>query len=109
MGDGTWTRQLFDIVEKSEADESESNPSTPKLPTVYLDGPYGKLSVKVDDYDSLVLVAGGIGITPMASLAGYIATYKALGRFGKLSRLRIVWIAKYRSELAVFDDLMKRM
>lgn len=56
-----------------------------------------------------MLVAGGIGFTPMASLAGYIATYKAMGRFARLSKLRVVWIAKYRSELAVFDGVLGRV
>ena len=108
MGDGSWTQQLHTMIEKAEAGEEEDDksPSTPKLPTVYLDGPYGSLSVNVETYDSLVLVAGGIGITPFASLAGYITNYKTMGRFGKLSRLRIVWMTKYNSQLAVFDDVL---
>ena len=56
-----------------------------------------------------MLVAGGIGFTPMASLVDYISTYKAMGRFGRLSQLRVVWIAKYRSELAVFDGVLGRV
>jgi predicted ferric reductase len=35
---------------------------------VYLDGPYGHLSISPYDYEHVILIAGGVGITPMASL-----------------------------------------
>lgn len=33
-----------------------------------VDGPYGSLSVPLEDYSTIVLVAGGIGITPLYSI-----------------------------------------
>ena len=36
---------------------------------VRLDGPYGALSLSLERYDCVVLVAGGVGITPMVSVA----------------------------------------
>uniref|UniRef100_K3X902 DOMON domain-containing protein n=1 Tax=Globisporangium ultimum (strain ATCC 200006 / CBS 805.95 / DAOM BR144) TaxID=431595 RepID=K3X902_GLOUD len=56
MGAGSFTQKLL------EAGEKEKNLS------VHLCGPFGRLSVNVDEYEVVVIVAGGVGITPMMSL-----------------------------------------
>ena len=57
MGDEQFTGQLYRMVSRN-------------IPIkVNVDGPYGALSLRPDDYDVIILVAGGIGITPMISLA----------------------------------------
>jgi len=76
---------------------------------VLLDGPYGRISIPLDRFESLVLVAGGIGITPIASVLGYIASAKDLGRFKRLAKLKLVWAAKYAGEIDVFDTLLRRV
>jgi hypothetical protein len=38
------------------------------LPRVYVFGPFSRLSMQIDRYAHVLLVAGGIGITPIASL-----------------------------------------
>eukprot|EP00808_Paulinella_micropora_P007592 g66036.t1 len=58
MGPGTFTGQLLDQVHNQ------------KLRQVYVEGPYGKVSVDYATYPSVVLVAGGIGATPMMSILG---------------------------------------
>jgi len=45
-----------------------ASPSPPRLPPLYVFGPFGKLSLHIDRYEHVLLVAGGIGITPIASL-----------------------------------------
>jgi ferredoxin-NADP reductase len=37
------------------------------LPPLRLDGPYGHLSLTPDDYSRLLLLGGGVGITPLTS------------------------------------------
>ncbi|KAK9808631.1 hypothetical protein WJX72_000879 [[Myrmecia] bisecta] len=37
-------------------------------PTVYLDGPYGAPAQDIEDFEVLLLVGGGIGVTPLASV-----------------------------------------
>uniref|UniRef100_H3GS19 DOMON domain-containing protein n=1 Tax=Phytophthora ramorum TaxID=164328 RepID=H3GS19_PHYRM len=56
MGNGSFTRKL---MEKA---------GTQYELTANLCGPFGKMSLNVDRYDAVVLVAGGVGITPMMSL-----------------------------------------
>jgi predicted ferric reductase len=43
-------------------------PAPPRLPRMYVYGPFGRLSLHIDRYEHVLLVAGGIGITPIASL-----------------------------------------
>ena len=47
--------------------------ATTKQPPLYVmtDGPYGHFQIPIKDYSVLVLVAGGIGITPMMSILKY--------------------------------------
>ena len=52
QGKGSWTRRLLIAAEGGAMVAS-------------LDGPYGGLSLRLEDYDSLYLIAGGSGITPL--------------------------------------------
>lgn len=40
---------------------------TTPLPPLRIDGPYGQLSIIPDDYPRLLLLGGGVGITPLTS------------------------------------------
>lgn len=67
MGAGTWSGGLAELVKKGELDSDG----------VMMDGPYGSFQVDLDRYTRLVLVAGGIGVTPMASILSEILGLKA--------------------------------
>ncbi|KAJ9462830.1 Ferric reduction oxidase 4 [Diplonema papillatum] len=61
MGPGTWTERLTQL------------PSEPKIELqAKLEGPYGKLSFDIDKHNNLILIAGGIGVTPMLSVIRYM-------------------------------------
>jgi predicted ferric reductase len=69
MGADQWTGKLLALA-KTYGDLGR------KL-TVRVDGPYGLPGVDLDDYNQLVLVAGGIGITPVACiLQGLMQRYR---------------------------------
>ncbi|ORC86168.1 putative ferric reductase [Trypanosoma theileri] len=64
MGEGTWTGQLVELVRARGNNISLS-----------VDGPCGRVS-DLNDYKAVVLVAGGIGVTPCAAIYDY---YRRLG------------------------------
>lgn len=73
MGDEQFTGQLYRMVSRN-------------IPIkVNVDGPYGALSLRPDDYDVIILVAGGIGITPMISLAHHCLSSR------KCKKLYFIW------------------
>eukprot|EP01027_Heterolobosea_sp_BB2_P008949 GEZU01013254.1.p2 GENE.GEZU01013254.1~~GEZU01013254.1.p2 ORF type:complete len:226 (+),score=73.43 GEZU01013254.1:230-907(+) len=59
MGDGTWTNQLVRAVQQRTFCASS---------IINVDGPYGNPSLNFDKYDVIVLIGGGIGITPLHSI-----------------------------------------
>ena len=61
MGEGSWTARLHKIA--------ESGLGKPVPIDLWLDGPVGSSNLHLEDYDAVVLVAGGIGVTPCTSIA----------------------------------------
>ena len=61
MPGNTWTSELR---EKAESQE---------ITSVRCSAPYGRLSINIRDYPVLLLVAGGIGVTPIISIAQELA------------------------------------
>ena len=62
QGDGTWTGRLAALAKSHSSCSGADEPLY-----VSLDGPYGR-AINYSEYEDVVLVAGGIGITPMASI-----------------------------------------
>jgi predicted ferric reductase len=112
LGEGTWTNGLYQIaaqeVENSQSHGSmvkdENAPSAPPMspPTlaVLVDGPYGKLSIDLQRYRQLVLVAGGIGLTPMTSVLSYISHCTRKGIMPRLKTVTLVWVLR---DVALLD------
>jgi predicted ferric reductase len=60
--------------------------------TVRVDGPYGKINMELLDYHTIVLVAGGIGITPMFSVLQYLLDHTTNHKATLSYRVHIVWV-----------------
>lgn len=60
MGPGTWTQRLHQLAVSGHGDVN-----------LAVDGPYGAPFV-AEDYERVILVAGGIGITPCASIYSFV-------------------------------------
>lgn len=74
--------------------------------TARLDGPYGSFSVRLQDYKLLVLVAGGIGVTPMASLLQELLAAGAPPG----ARFHLVWACRgIEPFTGWFPDLLARL
>ena len=101
MGPGTFTQRLHDHVEglKSKGE---------KL-TLQLGGIYdGRPATRLSDYERVIMVAGGIGITPFISTLGYLLHQGASQGATKqktrtLKSLALIWTCPFESQLRVFE------
>ena len=78
---GTWSKNLVRLVEKKTTT------------SMLLEGPYGQVGVDLDDddrYQIVLLVSGGIGVTPCQSVAKHLLHEHVIeGR--KLEQLHFCW------------------
>ncbi|GAB9473180.1 Transmembrane protein [Globisporangium polare] len=101
MGEGTFTRKLVDEALKKH------------VVPVSLCGPFGKLSLDVDRYDVVLVVAGGVGITPMVSLINQkrLRITESGGKKSKSQEKKqqewlVVWSVQSSDHLLMIDDFM---
>ncbi|EQC30839.1 hypothetical protein SDRG_11598, partial [Saprolegnia diclina VS20] len=71
--------------------------------TVLVGGPYGKPAVDLDRYDHVVMVCGGIGVTPMLSVMN-----QCRDKWGETHRanLEMHWVVRAPADLLSADRLM---
>ncbi|KAJ2775654.1 hypothetical protein IWQ57_000283 [Coemansia nantahalensis] len=78
-----------------------------KLPTIMVDGPYGAPTQQVFDYEHLVLVGGGIGVTPMSSVLKSLF-YQLTERpyECRVRKVYFIWVCRDVQSLEWFRDLL---
>jgi len=97
MGEGTWTNDLLKLASQ--------HPKGKGL-QMNVDGPYG-LPINHKKYLRLVLVAGGIGITPLHSIA---RSLYILGKQGHaIPTIHLIWIVKDASMFELFGNTIESM
>jgi len=96
MGPGTWSEEVCEIASKG-MDVAQIRPR--------IGGPHGRLSIEPSDYDTVVLCAGGIGVTPMCSIWSEIAL--APHKFPKVRRVVVLWVARSPEVFAAFQEFIE--
>lgn len=90
-----WTSRLAELVQTSTA-----------LPYLRLSGPFGHLHF--NNYKSLVLYAGGIGITPMIAIfTSLLRKANAKEDIGDLQSVVLVWMSRSINEFRLFERIFK--
>lgn len=90
--EGSWTNVLYDMVEAHNM----------KCLPVAIEGPYGPASMDFLRYDSILLIAGGIGITPFLSILQEIAASK---RQKLPSTIQLVHIVKNSEDISLLNTI----
>ena len=99
---GRWTRRLAELARKGEAEGRDWT----KL-KMHTEGPYGLLSVPLSDYSSVLLVCGGIGVTPLGSVYNSLVHehYRGVRR---LRQLKLVWSLREPALIkSLYDDVRR--
>ncbi|MBN3279339.1 NOX4 oxidase, partial [Polyodon spathula] len=102
---GDWTRQFKELLLSKSSPDSEILPIVQqrRYPTLYVDGPFGSPSEEVFNYEVSLCVAGGIGVTPFASVLHALLDE---WRHFKLRRLYFVWVCREIQSFYWFADLL---
>ncbi|CAF1583133.1 unnamed protein product [Adineta ricciae] len=95
---GNWTKNLAKKLEKYPED----------LPRLSIDGPYGSPADDVFNYDGVVLVGAGIGVTPYASILRHIRSSKAADNI-RLRRIYFYWICNTTACYEWFAQLLQEL
>jgi len=94
MGKGSFTEDLYNLV---------SSYSRPEELEVNVEGPFG-VGVDVNHYEHVVLVAGGIGITPChAVLRDLVHQYQAKALPPQLRSVTLVWAVRSPQLFNLFE------
>eukprot|EP01038_Epipyxis_sp_PR26KG_P009358 gene9358-12608_t len=71
---GDWTQKLQSMVKESKSKETQLE--------IRIEGPYGNSMIDIEGYryEVILLISGGIGVTPMLSIWNYLVNEQAKGR-----------------------------
>jgi len=96
MGEGQWSDQVCKMFREGSGCDI-------KLVNPHVGGLLGRLSIKPAEYETVVLCAGGIGVTPMCAIWSDIAKKHTVGLTKKVV---VLWSAPTTKLFAAFQEFI---
>lgn len=87
LNSNTFTRNLYDVI-RTSLNSSDGE----KYMKICICGPYGHISLKIDEYSAITCLVGGIGITPMLTMMEYIL--QNIDKYNNLILLDLRWVIR---------------
>lgn len=99
-GRNTWTSKLKDYDNRNQSPEKIMSRE------LYIQGPYGYTSVDYmsNKYKHIILIATGIGITPIFFILDHIKEHHSLNKLKNLEKLKLVWIVPGMTLVNYFNE-----
>ena len=102
---GGWTRRLYQLAIRQATAIVTAGVS---MPLLFVEGPYGCLSLPLERYDSFLMVAGGIGITPLNSVYNELVHQHYAGQ-RVIRRMSFVWAVREAEVISsLYADVKRR-
>ncbi|XP_054706944.1 dual oxidase 2-like [Uloborus diversus] len=99
---GPWTMNLRNIYDPNNLQQHA-------YPKIYLDGPFGEGHQDWFRYDVSVLVGGGIGITPFASILKDIVFKSSLKHKIFCKKLYFIWVTRSQKQFEWMIDIIQEV
>ncbi|KAG2678784.1 hypothetical protein I3760_11G020100 [Carya illinoinensis] len=99
--EGWWTNSLYDLIQAELDSDSEQTKCIP----IAVEGPYGPASVDFRRYDSLLMIAGGIGITPFLSILQENASAQNSSKYIFPARVQLIYVVKKSEDVCVLNSI----
>lgn len=101
---GKWTHELKNIVSMAgEQTQQQLAVGCPFKLNASVEGPYGHAEDYYLSYSNLILVAGGIGISPFVAILRDLLHRIEQGQFGLPKNVLLIWAVKKSTELYILD------
>ncbi|KAK3098032.1 hypothetical protein FSP39_015507 [Pinctada imbricata] len=98
---GPWTTNLRNVYDANQAGENY------KPPNVYVDGPFGEGHQDWYKFPVAVLVGGGIGVTPFASILKDIVYKSSTGAKFPCKKVYFLWVTRTQKQFEWLTDIIK--
>ncbi|XP_026939979.1 dual oxidase 2 isoform X2 [Sagmatias obliquidens] len=100
---GPWTTRLREIYSPVTGD------SWAKHPKLYLDGPFGEGHQEWHKFEVSVLVGGGIGVTPFASILKDLVFKSSLGSQMLCKKIYFIWVTRTQRQFEWLADIIREV
>uniref|UniRef100_UPI0037E74494 dual oxidase 1 n=1 Tax=Semicossyphus pulcher TaxID=241346 RepID=UPI0037E74494 len=100
---GPWTSQL------RERYTEESLLEIGAYPKLYLDGPFGEGHQEWIDFEVSVLVGGGIGVTPFASILKDLVFKSSIKSKIQCKKVYFIWVTRTQRQFEWLSDIIREV
>ncbi|XP_022378029.1 dual oxidase 2 [Enhydra lutris kenyoni] len=100
---GPWTIRLREIYSPPTGD------GCAKYPKLYLDGPFGEGHQEWHKFEVSVLVGGGIGVTPFASILKDLVFKSSLGSQMLCKKIYFIWVTRTQRQFEWLADIIREV
>ncbi|OCF60711.1 hypothetical protein L486_00349 [Kwoniella mangroviensis CBS 10435] len=99
----------YDYGRRKDFIEINPNSVGKGMPVLRIDGPFGAPAEDVFNSEVAVLIAGGIGVTPFASILKHIWYAQRSGQLGALRRVEFIWSCRDTGTFGWFQTLLEEL
>nr|XP_023394848.1 LOW QUALITY PROTEIN: dual oxidase 2 [Loxodonta africana] len=100
---GPWTTRLREIYSPPTGNGSA------RYPKLYLDGPFGEGHQEWHKFEVSVLVGGGIGVTPFASILKDLVFKSSLGSQMLCKKIYFIWVTRTQRQFEWLADIIREV
>ncbi|OWK09826.1 DUOX1 [Cervus elaphus hippelaphus] len=100
---GPWTTRLREIYSPPTGD------SCAKYPKLYLDGPFGEGHQEWHKFEVSVLVGGGIGVTPFASILKDLVFKSSVSCQVFCKKIYFIWVTRTQRQFEWLADIIREV
>nr|XP_061812717.1 dual oxidase 1-like [Nerophis lumbriciformis] len=100
---GPWTSQLRELY------SGESRTELGAYPKLYLDGPFGEGHQEWTDFEVSVLVGGGIGVTPFASILKDLVFKSSIKSKIQCQKVYFIWVTRTQHQFEWVSDIIREV
>ncbi|KAM9807754.1 dual oxidase 1 [Neosynchiropus ocellatus] len=100
---GPWTTRLRELYSE------ESLLELGDYPKLYLDGPFGEGHQEWIDYEVSVLVGGGIGVTPFASILKDLVFKSSIKSKIQCKKVYFIWVTRTQRQFEWVSDIIREV